>query len=50
MSNVVHIQPITDAAIETAINVLQTVDVAALPEHVRAALQQLAVKILRETI
>lgn len=50
MDNVVHLKPISDADIEKAISVLSTVDVHALPENVQAALQQLALTLLRATV
>ncbi len=50
MTNVVQLKPITDEEIEKAILLLDEVDITTLPEAVQAALQQLAIKILRGSI
>lgn len=50
MSNVVPLKPLNDADVEKAISVLNTINVKALPENVQSALQQLAVKLLQNTL
>lgn len=50
MDNVVQLKPITDDEIERSLNILNNIDINTLPDEVKAALQQLAMKILQSTL
>ncbi len=50
MENLSHVQSATDNDVENAISVLSNLDLESLPENVKAALQQLALKLLHGTI